>query len=131
MTGTNLSHRKLMAAELVDSRFAGPALAAISSNRGVDNGKGKRLEEPRLDCPAARARTWRTATSTRLRELWSEFVEEIRTGRLYAVHVGIIRFDRLSAETTTRWLAAPCPGRRLASDKADLETRFSAERLPF
>ena len=52
------------------------------------------------------------------------FVEEIKTGKLYAVHVGAIRFDRLSAETTARWLATPCPGRRLESDKADLETRF-------
>jgi len=53
------------------------------------------------------------------------FVEEIRTGNQYAVHVGVIRFNRLSEETTARWLADSCPGRRLESDKADLETRFS------
>jgi hypothetical protein len=53
------------------------------------------------------------------------FVEEIQTGGLYAVHVGVIRFNRLSDKTTARWLAAPCPGRRLETDKADLETRFT------
>jgi hypothetical protein len=31
----------------------------------------------------------------------------------------------LLEETTKRWLADSCPGRRLESDKADLETRFS------
>ena len=58
------------------------------------------------------------------------FVEEIRTGTVYAVHVGVIRFNRLAEETTTRWLAALCPGRRLKSDQADLETRFSFESQP-
>jgi len=53
------------------------------------------------------------------------FVEEIRTGNQYAVRVGVIRFNRLSEETTARWLADSCPGRRLESDKADLETHFS------
>ena len=51
-------------------------------------------------------------------------VEGIRTGDRYAVHVGVIRFNRLSEETTARWLAASCPGQRLESDKADLEMRF-------
>jgi hypothetical protein len=41
------------------------------------------------------------------------FVEEIRTGDRYAVQVGVIRFNRLSEETTARWLADSCPGRRL------------------
>ena len=53
------------------------------------------------------------------------FVEEIQTGDRYAVHVSVIRFNRLSEETTARWLADSCPGRRLESDKADLETRSS------
>jgi len=58
------------------------------------------------------------------------FVEEIRTGNQYAVHVGVIRFNRLSEETTARWLADSCPGRRLESDKADLETRFFSQPRP-
>jgi hypothetical protein len=41
------------------------------------------------------------------------FVEEIRTGDRYAVQVGVIRFNRLSEESTARWLADSCPGRRL------------------
>lgn len=58
------------------------------------------------------------------------FVEEICTGKVYAVHARALRFNRLSEEITRRWLAALCPGRRLKSDKADLETRFSSERQP-
>src|SRR3979490_3449298 len=54
------------------------------------------------------------------------FVEEIRTGDLYAVQVGVIRFNRLSEEVTARWLAASCPGHRLENDKTDLEERFAA-----
>lgn len=45
------------------------------------------------------------------------FVEEIQTGDRYAIHVDEMRFNRLSEETTARWLADPCPGRRLESDK--------------
>ena len=51
------------------------------------------------------------------------FVMELLTGDQYAVQVGAMRFSRLSEETTSRWLAASCPGERLESDQADLETR--------
>ena len=52
------------------------------------------------------------------------FVDEVRTGARYAVHVGAMRFDRLSDEVTARWLVNSCPGERLESDQADLETHF-------
>jgi hypothetical protein len=52
------------------------------------------------------------------------FVMEPQTGDQYAVHVGAIRFNRLSEETTSRWVAASCPGERLESDEVDLKTRF-------
>jgi hypothetical protein len=52
------------------------------------------------------------------------FVMEPRTGDQYAVHVGAMRFNRLSEETTSRWVAASCPGERLESDEVDLKTRF-------
>jgi hypothetical protein len=54
------------------------------------------------------------------------FVEELRTGEFYAVHVGATRFDRLSDEITARWLVNFCPRERLESDQADLETSFSS-----
>jgi hypothetical protein len=58
------------------------------------------------------------------------FVDELGSNRRYAVHVGATHFDRLSDETTASWLAAPCPGERLKSDAADLETRFHARTYP-
>ena len=43
----------------------------------------------------------------------------------YAVHVGAMRFNRLSDETTTQWLFDGCPGERLKYDEVSLETRYS------
>lgn len=57
------------------------------------------------------------------RDCGRNFVVEFRTGELYAVHVGALRFDRLSADTTARWLADFCLGQWLISDQADLTTR--------
>ena len=54
------------------------------------------------------------------------FVVELGTGDQYAVHVSAVRFDRLSEEITSRWVAAPCPGERLKSDEIDLKTRFTS-----
>ena len=51
------------------------------------------------------------------------FVDEMRRGNLYAVHLGAARFNRLSDETTNRWLAEPCPGKPLPSDATDLKSR--------
>ena len=51
------------------------------------------------------------------------FVDEMRSGNLYAVHLGAARFNRLSDETTNRWLAEPCPGKRIESDAVDLKSR--------
>jgi hypothetical protein len=36
----------------------------------------------------------------------------------------VIHFDKLSDETTARWLADSCPGKPLQSDEEDLKTRF-------
>jgi hypothetical protein len=57
------------------------------------------------------------------------FVDELRTGKHYAVYVGAVNFDRLSDEVTLRWLSDQCPGERLESDKADLATHFRLSRM--
>jgi hypothetical protein len=59
-------------------------------------------------------------------ECGRNFVDEIRSGNLYAVHLSPTDFDRLSDETTARWLSEPCPGEHVESDAdvADLKTRF-------
>jgi hypothetical protein len=56
------------------------------------------------------------------------FVDEELSGQRYAVHVGLLNFDRLSEMVTVRWLAEPCPGKRLEGDSADLQTRFTPSR---
>ena len=53
------------------------------------------------------------------------FVDEAATGVRYAVHVGAMRFNRLSDETTAQWLFDDCPGERLKDDEVSLETRYS------
>jgi hypothetical protein len=50
------------------------------------------------------------------------FIEE-PTGVRYAVHVGMLNFDRLSDEVTSRWLYGQCADRPLDTDLADLQTR--------
>jgi hypothetical protein len=55
-----------------------------------------------------------------------KFVDDERTGERYAISGGMTRFDRLSNETTARWLAGFCPGRPLPSDEDDLKTRFGS-----
>jgi len=52
------------------------------------------------------------------------FIEEDLTRKRYAVRAGMLYHERLSDEATARWLAAPCPGERVAGDDADLKTRF-------
>jgi hypothetical protein len=52
------------------------------------------------------------------------FVTECSSENLYAVHVGMTRFDKLSEETTAHWLNSACPGQRPITDDADLTTRF-------
>jgi hypothetical protein len=52
------------------------------------------------------------------------FIDEDLTCKRYAVHAGMLHHERLSDETTARWLAAPCPGERVVGDDADLRTRF-------
>jgi len=58
-----------------------------------------------------------------LQHLW-KFVDDAHTGERYAVNGGVIHFDKLSDETTARWLADSCPGKPLQSDEEDLKTRF-------
>jgi hypothetical protein len=53
-----------------------------------------------------------------------QFLEEGPTGARYAVHVGIVQFDRLSEDVTRRWLSEVCPGERLEGDFDDSKTRF-------
>jgi hypothetical protein len=53
-----------------------------------------------------------------------QFIEEPRARSLYAVHMNAGHFDRLSDETTDRWLRAFCAGERDKGDQADRETRF-------
>ncbi len=55
-----------------------------------------------------------------------KFVDDERTGERYAITGGMPRFDRLSDEVTSRWLADPCPGEQLPTDEDDLKTRFGA-----
>ena len=57
-----------------------------------------------------------------------QFLEDVPTGLRYAVHVGIVQFDRLSDEVTKRWLSAVCPGERLEGDFADAKTRYSSRQ---
>jgi hypothetical protein len=52
------------------------------------------------------------------------FVDDDRIGERYAISGGMLRFDRLSDEVTSRWLSERCPGEQLESDAADLETRY-------
>jgi hypothetical protein len=52
------------------------------------------------------------------------FIEEDLTRKRYAIHAGMLHQERLSDETTARWLADPCPGERVVGDDADLKTRF-------
>jgi len=52
------------------------------------------------------------------------FIDEHTSGARYAVHVGMIQFDRLSDEVTDRWLAQPCPGRPLDNDFVDWGNRY-------
>jgi hypothetical protein len=52
------------------------------------------------------------------------FLEEESTGDRYAVHIGIVQFDRLSDDVTRRWLSEMCPGERLEGDFDDAKTRF-------
>ena len=53
-----------------------------------------------------------------------KFVDDAHTGERYAIDGGVIHFDRLSDETTARWLADFCPGKPFQSDEEDLKTRF-------
>jgi hypothetical protein len=53
-----------------------------------------------------------------------DFVEEVASGERYAVHAGLVRFDRLSDEVTNRWIRSNCPMTRLLSDDQDRRTRF-------
>jgi hypothetical protein len=54
------------------------------------------------------------------------FVYNDRTAERYAITGGMLRFERLSDEVTSRWLDGFCPGRPLLSDEDDLKTRFGA-----
>jgi hypothetical protein len=54
------------------------------------------------------------------------FVDDDRTGERYAISGGMLRFERLSDEVTSRWLDGFCPGRPLLGDEDDLKTRFGA-----
>ena len=58
------------------------------------------------------------------RQCGRKFVDDAHTGERYAVNGGVIHFDKLSDETTARWLADSCPGKPLQSDEEDLKTRF-------
>jgi hypothetical protein len=64
------------------------------------------------------------------RDCGRNFVDDLLLNVRYAVHVGVMRFDRLADETTERWLSADCPGERLKSDRADLVTRHPSEAKP-
>jgi hypothetical protein len=64
------------------------------------------------------------ATQQTRRRCSRHFIDEHANGALYAVHVGMLQFDRLAEEVTERWLAQACPGRRLESDLVDLEDRY-------
>jgi hypothetical protein len=39
-----------------------------------------------------------------------DFVEEPTTGERYAVHVGIMHFDKLATRVSSLWLSELCPG---------------------
>jgi hypothetical protein len=58
------------------------------------------------------------------------FIDESASGAKYAVHIGMLQFDRLSEEVTERWLAQACPGRLLDSDFADLGNRYERSDSP-
>jgi hypothetical protein len=64
------------------------------------------------------------ATQQTCRQCSRHFIDEHASDAVYAVHVGMLQFDRLSEEVSERWLAHPCPRRRLDSDLVDLEDRY-------
>jgi hypothetical protein len=61
------------------------------------------------------------------RDCGRNFVDNGVLNVRYAVHVGVTRFNRLSDQSTDRWLSAACPGERLKSDQAELATRHPSE----
>jgi hypothetical protein len=66
------------------------------------------------------------ATQYFCRRCWRHFIKEDVSGALYAVHVGMTRFDRLSDEVTMRWLSDSCPGERVEADFVDINNCFHA-----
>ena len=68
------------------------------------------------------------ATQQTCRRCLRHYIDEHASGAIYAVHVGMLQFNRLSEEVTGRWLTQPCPGRRLESDLVDLEVRYGQGR---
>jgi hypothetical protein len=42
----------------------------------------------------------------------------------HAVHVGLLQFDYLNEETTTRWIAEQCPGYPLPDEANEIRLRW-------
>jgi hypothetical protein len=58
-----------------------------------------------------------------------DFVDDLSTDERYSVHVSALRFNRLSAEVTGRWLREPCPALAQPTDEADRRSFFGGLRL--
>jgi hypothetical protein len=53
------------------------------------------------------------------------FIDEDLTHKRYAVRAGMLHHERLSDETTPRWLDDLCPGERVVGDDCRSESALS------
>ena len=56
-----------------------------------------------------------------------DFVEEMESGKRYAVNVGAFDFERLSDEVTERWERTPCRAHLSVDDAEDRWQLYTAE----